>query len=76
MSLPQNLSLLRPIVTGSRDFDSETAIWDSVAPSYNWRRLANVLHRQRKGSWEFSVGLPFQGHQVKIMLACIKGHVQ
>jgi hypothetical protein len=35
-----------PIFTSSRDFDYETAIWDSLAWSYGWKRLAEVLHRQ------------------------------
>jgi hypothetical protein len=43
---PSSLSRLRPIFAGSRNFDSETAICDSSAWSYDWRRVGDVLHRQ------------------------------
>jgi len=35
-----------PIFTSSRDFDSETGIWDSETWSYDRKRLGQVLHRQ------------------------------
>jgi hypothetical protein len=44
---PSSLCRLCPIFMGSRDFDSKTAIWDSPAWSYDWRRLGHVLYRQR-----------------------------
>jgi hypothetical protein len=36
------------ILTGIRDFDYETAIWDLVTCSYAWNRLAQILPLQRK----------------------------
>jgi hypothetical protein len=45
--LPPAVPYSRPIFTGSRDFDQETAIWDSPAWSYGWKPVREVLHRQR-----------------------------
>ena len=45
--LPSAVSHSRPIFTSIRDFDKETAIWDSLAWSYGWKRLRELLNRQR-----------------------------
>ena len=45
--LPSAVSHSRPIFTSIRDFDKETAIWDSLTWSYGWKRLRELLNRQR-----------------------------
>ena len=39
---PTRVSYSRPIFTSSRGFVKETAIWDSPAWSYGWKRLREV----------------------------------
>jgi hypothetical protein len=53
--LPPDLTIVQHTelhaFTSSRDFDSDVAVWDSVAWSCVWKPPGEVLHRQSNVFW-------------------------